>query len=295
MSKVGLVFPGQGSQAPGMGYEVFERLDAAKELLSRAEEILGFELGKIMFSGQPADLKPTEIAQPALFVCSAMYLERVKALGETVEVVAGHSLGEYSALYAAGVLSFKDGVRLTRKRGMAMSKSSGSSGGMAAILGMPVEKVEEALSPFEKVNVANENSRVQTVISGEREQLRKSCEMFQQVPGVKVVKLQVSDAFHTPYMANAREEMQREIARSAFHFPACWVIPNVTARPTKSIEEIKAALVDQITGRVRWMESFLQFKEMGIERVFEVGHGKVLKRLGMTITTKVKFSPLFSK
>jgi len=292
MDQIGLVFPGQGSQAAGMGLEVYEELAEARSLLKRANDTLGFDIGKIMFGSSNEALKPTEIAQPAIFICSAMYLEKYKLLKMPYMAVAGHSLGEYSALYAAGTISFEDGVNLTRKRGLAMSRSTDAECGMAAIIGLSVDQVSAVISRFSDLYVANENSRIQTVISGEAEQLRKACKMFEEMGASKVVELAVSTAFHTPFMKQAKEEMELEIEKAEFKEPGCYLIPNVTAKPTKDTSEIKKALIEQITGKVRWFESFMVFKDLGISKVYEIGHGDVLKKLGMTITTKVKVSPV---
>jgi len=159
---------------------------------------------------------------------------------------------------------------------------------MAAIIGLSVDQISSVISRFSDVYIANENSRIQTVISGQADQLRKACKIFEEMEASKVVELAVSTAFHTPFMKQSKEEMKFEIEKAEFKEPDCYVIPNVTAKPTKDTSEIKKALIEQITGKVRWLESFMAFKDLGISKVYEIGHGDVLKKLGMTITTKVK-------
>lgn len=288
MDQIGLVFPGQGSQAAGMGLEVYEGLAEARSLLKRANDILGFNIDHLMFGNSDEALKPTEIAQPAIFICSAMYLEKFKLLIDSPFVaVAGHSLGEYTALYASGMISFECGLKLTRKRGLVMSKSTQTKCGMAAIIGLPVDQISNIVSQFTDLYIANENSRIQTVISGESDQLKKACGIFEKA-GAKVVQLAVSTAFHTPFMEQAKKKMQLEIEKIVFKKPNCYVIPNIIAKPTEDVEEIKKALVEQITGKVRWLESFKSLRKLGINKVYEIGYGNVLKKLGMTITRKIK-------
>ena len=281
----GLLFPGQGSQAVGMGKELYEKLPAASELLDRADEILGYSLSRLMFEGPIEDLTDTRIAQPAIYTCSAMYLERMKTDGTDYTYVAGHSLGEYDALLAAGVFDFETGLRLVQKRGEAMSRMNGK-GTMAAVLGLS----EEELMPYmnDGVVMANLNSKTQIVISGDDASVAAVGSKVENLEGVKFRLLKVSAAFHSPQMAEAAEIMEDEISAASFKAPVCAVISNVTGKATRDVNEIKENLISQITGQVRWYDTVMTMKACGVSLLYEVGYGEVLRKLNKTITFRPK-------
>jgi len=291
MDKIGLIFPGQGSQYAGMGKIIYDEIKSAKYLMDRSNEVLGFDIKSIIFGTDDELLKSTDIAQPAIYIISAMYFEKFKALNVDFNVVAGHSLGEYSALYANGVLSFEDGLMLVRKRGLLMSQSSDISGGMIAVIGLSNEEVEKIISDYQDLFIANINSRIQTVISGKLEVLKQIVPVLEQKAN-KVIPLKVSAAFHTPYMQNARIKMEKEINKITFHDPIVPIIPNITAKPTQNADEIKRCLIDQITGQVKWLDTIITMKNMGIDKLYEVGPNDVLKKINMTITSKMKVKTL---
>lgn len=281
----GLLFPGQGSQAVGMGKELYEKIPAAKELLGRADEILGYSLSRLMFDGPIEDLTDTRVAQPAIYTCNAMYLENLKADGTDYAYVAGHSLGEYDALLAAGVFDFETGLLLVQKRGEAMSRMNGK-GTMAAVLGLS----EEELMPYmiDGVVMANLNSKTQIVISGDDASVAAVGSKVENLEGVKFRLLKVSAAFHSPQMAEAADIMKEEISAASFKEPSCVVISNVTGEATRDVNEIKENLIAQITGQVRWYDTVMTMKACGVSLLYEVGFGEVLRKLNKTITFRPK-------
>lgn len=281
----GLLFPGQGSQTVGMGKELYERLPAAASLLEKANEVLGYDLRDILFNGPQETLTDTKYAQPAIYTCSAMYLEKVKADGLDYDYVAGHSLGEYNALLAANVFDFEIGLKLVAARGLAMSKMNGQ-GTMAAVMGLNEEELVSFLVP--DVVMANLNSKTQIVISGTEEAVNTVGEKLEAREDIKFKKLRVSAAFHSPQMREAADEMKSIIEEANLSAPTCYVVSNVTGKPTMDLEEIKTNLISQITGQVRWCDTILAMKEAGVTMLYEVGHGDVLKKMNKTITFRPK-------
>lgn len=290
--RIGLLFPGQGSQFVGMGQELYNKLPTAKRLINTSNEILGFDLKNIIFNGTDEDLTLTEIAQPAIFVVSAMYFEKFKKMEESFEVAAGHSLGEYSALYAANVISFEDCLRLVRKRGLAM-KEQNSLGTMFAIMGVDLEYITNSIGEFnKKVVIANVNSKSQIVISGYKEETIKVAEKLSRINGSKVKQLNVSSAFHSPLMNDAKKIMEYEIDKVCFKKPSSSIIPNVLGYATDDINTIKNSLKEQVTGQVKWFDTIICMKDFGIEKLYEVGPGEVLKKLNKTIIFRPKCESL---
>ncbi len=278
------LFPGQGSQEVGMGVALYDMLPPARTILDKANDILGYDLKSLMFKGPEAKLTETQYAQPAIFTCSAMYLEKAKTDGIEYDYVAGHSLGEYSALYAARVFDFEDGLRLVDKRGKAMAAQNGK-GTMAAVLGLTEIELNEYLN--HSVVSANLNGKTQIVISGTEKGIDEVIESLES-KDVKTVKLNVSAAFHSPQMAEAAEIMKTEIAKIQMKEPAAFVVSNVNGKPTKDLNEIKNNLISQITGQVRWYDSINTLIECGVEQFYECGHGQVLRKMNKAITLRPK-------
>lgn len=282
-----LLFPGQGSQEVGMGQELYEQLPQARAILDEACETAGYDLKDLMFNGPIEKLTETQYAQPAIYTCSAMYLEKARQEGIAYGYVAGHSLGEYSALYAAGVFSFSDGLKLVCRRGQAMGAENGK-GLMAAVIGLEEDELRDCLEGIPDVVMANLNTRKQIVVSGPESGIDKVREKFSSREEITVKRLNVSAAFHSPQMKNAAEIMKKEIEWVDFREPTAYVVSNVTGRPTKDIEEIKANLLAQITGQVRWYDSITAMKDASVEAFYEVGNGHVLKKMNKAITLRPK-------
>lgn len=266
-----------------MGRELYESMPAARAILDEANDILGYDLKTLMFEGPQEQLTDTKYAQPAIYTCSAMHLESAKEQGIGFGYVAGHSLGEYSALYAAGVFSFADGLRLVAHRGEAMAAQNGK-GTMAAVLGLTEDEVAQYLMP--NVVMANLNSKTQIVISGEVAGISEVSEAIRSNTDAKVKQLSVSAAFHSPQMVEAARAMYPAIDQQIFQKPKVEVVPNVMGKPTHSIEIIKESLIAQITGQVRWYDSVLSMKEAGVDAFYECGHGKVLRKMNRAITLR---------
>ncbi len=280
------LFPGQGSQTVGMGQVLYQRLPEAKEILDQACHILGYDLKKLMFEGPMEELTDTRVAQPAIYTCSAMYLELAKQQGLEFSFAAGHSLGEYSALYACDVLGFEEGLRLIDARAKAMAAENGK-GMMAAVMGLTEEELVEVVKQQKDVCLANLNTKTQIVISGTESGIQKIAEELEGKE-ITVKKLSVSAAFHSPQMAKAAEDMKGRIEALEFREPKAALVPNVTGRPTKDIKKIKECLIAQITGQVRWHDSIIAMKEQGAEAFYEIGNGKVLRKMNKVITLRPK-------
>ncbi|MDE6065588.1 MAG: ACP S-malonyltransferase [Duncaniella sp.] len=274
------VFPGQGAQFVGMGKDLYYNNPVAKEMFEKANEILGFRITDLMFEGTDEDLRQTKVTQPAIFLHSVIL---AKTMGEEFDpaMVAGHSLGEFSALVAAGALSFEDGLRLVSARAQAMQKACEiNPSTMAAVLALPDEKVEEICSSIDGTVVcANYNCPGQLVISGEVEAIDAACEQLLAAGAKRALKLKVGGGFHSPCMEPARAELAEAIERTEFHTPAVPVYQNVDAKPHTDPAEIKANLVAQLTAPVRWTQSVQNMVADGADEFIEVGPGKVLQGL----------------
>jgi [acyl-carrier-protein] S-malonyltransferase len=278
--KKAFVFPGQGAQFPGMGKDLYDHSALARELFSKADEILGFSITRIMFEGSEEDLRQTKVTQPAIFLHSVIL---AKVLGDQFQpdMVAGHSLGEFSALTAAGALSFEDGLRLVSKRALAMQKACEMNPStMAAILGVENEIVEEVCAGIDKVVVpANYNSIGQIVISGSHEGIDEAIARLTEKGAKRAMKLQVGGAFHSPLMEPARAELAKAIEEAPIVAPICPVYQNVNAKPVIDPAEIRTNLVAQLTSPVRWTQTAQNMIADGASRFIEVGPGTVLQGL----------------
>ena len=274
------IFPGQGAQFTGMGLDLYENSTLAQELFEKANKILGFPITDIMFEGTPEDLKETKVTQPAIFLHSVIL---AKTLGDNFkpDMVAGHSLGEFSALVAAGALTFEDGLRLVSQRAIAMQKACElKPSTMAAVLGLDDDVVEKVCAMTDGIVVAaNYNCPGQLVISGDIDAVNKACETLKEEGARRALVLPVGGAFHSPLMEPAREELAAAIANTTFSKPNCPIYQNVTARAITDENEIKANLISQLTAPVRWTQSVQQMIEDGATHFTEVGPGKVLQGL----------------
>lgn len=274
------IFPGQGAQFTGMGLELYNNSPLAKKLFEQANEILGFEITKVMFEGTAEELQQTKVTQPAIFLHSVIL---AKTLGTDFkpEMVAGHSLGEFSALVANGVLSFEDGLQLVSKRALAMQKACEMQAStMAAVLGLDDAIVEEVCNSIDGVVVAaNYNCPGQLVISGEIAAIDKACEAMLKKGAKRAIKLPVGGAFHSPLMEPASEELAKAIENTVFSKPACPVYQNVVAKAVTNPAEIKENLIVQLTAPVRWTQTIQQMIADGATEFIEVGPGKVLQGL----------------
>lgn len=272
------VFPGQGSQYPGMGKELYENSAIAAEMFERANEILGFRISDIMFNGSADQLRATNVTQPAVFLHSVILAQ---VMGITPDAVAGHSLGEFSALVAAGALSFEQGLTLVAKRAAAMHKACQQTpGAMAAVITTDIATIENICREGKGVVVAaNYNAPGQTVISGEEEAVNAVCAALK-VAGIRrALLLPVAGAFHSPLMESARTELEQAIAEAEFTIPRCPIYQNVDSKPHTDPEQIKANLIKQLTAPVRWSQSVEQMIADGINSFTEVGCGTVLQGL----------------
>lgn len=274
------VFPGQGAQYVGMGKDLYEKYSAAKELFKRANKILGFRITDIMFDGTDDDLKETKVTQPAIFLHSVVLAKMLKDDFKP-DMVAGHSLGEFSALVANKCLTFEDGLRLVSKRAMAMQKACDlEPSTMAAILGLEDNVVEKTLKEIEEVVVpANYNSPGQLVISGSIAGIDAACEKLKEAGAKRALPLKVGGAFHSPLMEPARIELAKAIESTKFSRGVCPVYQNVTAQPVNDPEIIKSNLIAQLTAPVRWTQIMKNMIADGAKTIIEVGPGTVLQGL----------------
>lgn len=281
------VFPGQGAQYPGMGKDLYDNSVEAKQLFDRANKILGFNITDIMFNGTAEELKQTKVTQPAVFLHSVIL---AKVLGVKPDAVAGHSLGEFSALVVAGALSFEDGLKLVAKRALAMQACCEQQpGGMAAILGLEDAVVEECCKAIDGVVVAaNYNCPGQIVISGANEAVDKACEQLKETGARRALRLPVGGAFHSPLMEPARVELEKAIAEVEFHTPSCPIYQNVNAQPQSDSEAIKRNVIAQLTAPVRWTQSAQNMIADGIDSYTELGPGNVLQGLIKKVSAEVE-------
>jgi [acyl-carrier-protein] S-malonyltransferase len=285
------VFPGQGAQYTGMGQDLYNNSPVAHELFEKANEILGFEITKIMFEGTADELKQTNVTQPAIFLHSVILS---KVLGDKFkpEMTAGHSLGEFSALVTAGALSFEDGLRLVSKRAQAMQKAcEAQSSTMAAIVGLTDDVVEQVCTEIDGIVVAaNYNCPGQLVISGAVDAVNQACELLKAKGAKRALILPVGGAFHSPLMQPAREELAAAIEATDIHKPVCPVFQNVDAKPQTDPIIIKKNLIAQLTGPVRWTQTVKNMVAEGATSFTELGPGKVLQGLVGKIDNSVETS-----
>ena len=277
------VFPGQGAQFPGMGKDLYEQYEWAKKLFDEADSILGFKITDIMFEGSEDDLRRTDITQPAVFIHS---IAVARSLGEEFkpDMVAGHSLGEFSALVACSALSFADGLKLVAKRASAMQKACETvPGTMAAIIGLADEKVESVCAGLNAKGLvvvpANYNSPGQVVISGSKEGIDAACPLMQEAGAKRALPLTVGGAFHSPLMTPAKDELEKAISETSFNRPICPIYQNVDAKPHTDPAEIRQNLVTQLNSPVRWTQSVLNMIADGTTDFTECGPGTVLTNL----------------
>ena len=277
--KKAYVFPGQGSQYPGMAKDLYESNASAREMLEKANEILGFRITDIMFDGTAEDLKQTRVTQPAIFLHSVLLARCLPDFRP--DMVAGHSLGEFSALVAAGAMDFEEGLKLVAIRAEAMQKACEKvSGTMAAVLALETSKVEEICASCEGIVVAaNYNCEGQIVISGEKEAVEEACAKMKETGAKRALTLPVGGAFHSPLMEPARTELAEGIEKARFSTPVCPIYQNVTALPSTDPAEIKANLLAQLTSPVRWTQSVRNMIADGAGSFVELGPGKVLQGL----------------
>jgi [acyl-carrier-protein] S-malonyltransferase len=295
MSRI-LLFPGQGSQYVGMGKALAGAFPPAKRLLERANAVLGFDLGDILFNGPEDKLMRTDVTQPAIFTVSMMAMEIVDSEQVPYDYVAGHSLGEYSALCAAGAFSFEDGLALVRLRGQLMAQAGDKSpGAMAAILGLEADKLNAVLKDAAPAGVAvaaNYNSPSQIVISGSVSGVQAAAKLAETAGAKKVVMLAVSGAFHSPLMEFAVPGLKEGLAKVKIQSPRVPLISNVEAQPVTDAESIRALLLRQLTSPVRWVESMQKALSLDAKEALEVGPGKVLMGLARGISRDMKVTPV---
>ncbi|MFC3746709.1 ACP S-malonyltransferase [Paenibacillus sp. GCM10012306] len=293
MGKIAFVFPGQGAQAVGMGKDVYEAISDSRAVFDKGDEVLGFPLSTLVFEGPDSDLKQTVNTQPALLTASVAYLEALRGLGVKPDYVAGHSLGEYSALVAAGVLSYEDAVRLVRLRGRFMEEAvPGGQGAMAAVLGAEREALAELCRSISEesglVELANVNCPGQIVVSGSQAGVESVVQRVKEAGGKRAIPLEVSGPFHSSLMKEAADRLADELKNITFNTPSVPVVVNVTASPVSDPEEIRELLVRQVYSPVLWHDSVEWMISEGVDTFVEIGSGSVLTGLIRKIDKSVK-------
>lgn len=293
MGKVAFIFPGQGSQKVGMGKDLVEAYQECNSIYETANQQVGFNLSDLIFNGSDEDLTVTYYAQPAILTTSIAILEKIKEAGIKPDYVAGHSLGEFSALVATGAISFEDGVKLVHKRGKLMDQAVPvGQGAMAAVLFLAPEKIEEVVSEVNKqghsVGVANYNSPTQVVITGDAEGVQIASSLLKEAGAKRVLPLKVSGPFHSSLMKPASEEFQNELGKINVESCTYPLISNVTAKQITEANEIKELLVQQLFSPVRWNQSIQELVELGVDTFVEIGPGKVLTGLVKAISPSAK-------
>ncbi len=286
MGKTAFIFPGQGAQKVGMGKDLYEKYPKIKELYELANQVLGLNIRDLSFEGPQEELTESKNAQPAIFLHSVACYKLTK---ENPEVVAGHSLGEYSALFAAGVLGLDDALHLVRFRGELMSKTN--PGTMAAVIGVPTIKIEEVINDIKSegiITIANYNSPLQTVISGSPEMIEKASNILREQGARRVIQLNVSGAFHSSLMESAFTKFKLVLGKTKLKSPSIPVVPNATGKLTTSLEEIRNALSRQIISPVKWVDSIENMVKFDVDTFVELGPGKVLTGLIKHINPNVQ-------
>lgn len=274
---IAFVFPGQGAQTVGMGADLYQSAPAAREVFDQANQVLGFDLARLCFEGPADELTLTSNAQPAIVTVSVACLRALEQRGVRADVAAGHSVGEYSALVCAGALSLPEALCLVRKRGQYMAEAK--AGTMAAVLGLPPDQVEHICVQASSAGVvvaANFNDPSQVVVSGEERAVAEACRLAKQAGAKRALRLKVSGAFHSPLMSEAGQKLAQDLAQADIRDPQIPVVANVDAQEKRTAEQVRQALVQQVTSSVRWQQSVERIMEGGGETCVEVGPGKAL-------------------